>query len=553
MSKPVVLPSEARTARISIDEGPSTGLTRSRSGSDASLKDTMNFYNVGHKRQPSLEGSRRGEAAAIAAGSAGRQSPGPNITGRPIISYQTQPSSSQPSAHSASILPSSAFFSPKRPVRASVAGASPALTAASSSPSARYSTDPEGREGVRMTPNGPRITRVSTDYSKPVEKLYTRRFSGDVIGENNEGEAASTLGRLRSGSYGEDARETVGEPSGSTAYSATPRPSSPGADSNTSASIFGAHGRSSTEESSQQGHDYSGSLGGPPLSPFDFSGRTPSAKASREPLLDFPSSAAKDANSSSPNLPRSPPRPHGHVRSISDEIKITSRKSVEGAVHRARLSFSNGMSMSRSNSDNAVGKLPGSQQLPDVPSSGEYERSVIEKQLRQHDDSNLIGAPSNRAPAGGTTVVPIPLEPVVDEKGRKVRNYKLHPGANRFFLAGRLVSSKDNPTPFIISLCLAIVLPILFFAFSGPFLWHHLGGGGKSSIFIFVWLTGLMVTSMCKTAWTDPGIIPRGLDRVPERKWVEDLGEGEGGWKAEPKYMRIKEGIVASKCERTQY
>ena len=36
---------------------------------------------------------------------------------------------------------------------------------------------------------------------------------------------------------------------------------------------------------------------------------------------------------------------------------------------------------------------------------------------------------------------------------------------------------------------------------------------------------------------------------MPERKWVEDLGEGEGGWKAEPKYMRIKEGVVASKCE----
>lgn len=52
------------------------------------------------------------------------------------------------------------------------------------------------------------------------------------------------------------------------------------------------------------------------------------------------------------------------------------------------------------------------------------------------------------------------------------------------------------------------------------------------------------------TAWRDPGILPRHLDPVPERKWVADLGgEGVGGWRAEPKYVRIKEGVVASKCE----
>ncbi len=55
----------------------------------------------------------------------------------------------------------------------------------------------------------------------------------------------------------------------------------------------------------------------------------------------------------------------------------------------------------------------------------------------------------------------------------------------------------------------------------------------------------------CKTAWRDPGILPRDLDRRPERKWVDDYGgPGVGGWRAEPKYLRIKEGVVASKwCE----
>lgn len=72
-------------------------------------------------------------------------------------------------------------------------------------------------------------------------------------------------------------------------------------------------------------------------------------------------------------------------------------------------------------------------------------------------------------------------------------------------------------------------------------------------------LTPLLTSHIpqAKTALSDPGILPRALDETPERKWVDDLyedggGEGEdgrGGWRAEPKWVRIGEGIVPSKCE----
>ncbi|GAA5964578.1 hypothetical protein JCM21900_001905, partial [Sporobolomyces salmonicolor] len=154
---------------------------------------------------------------------------------------------------------------------------------------------------------------------------------------------------------------------------------------------------------------------------------------------------------------------------------------------------------------------------------------------------SLAPSPHHSAPPAhnSSTVISIPLAPITGPTGHALRNYQLHPGGNRFFLAGRLLSSRDNPWPFTVSLALAVVMPGLFFAFSGPFLWEHLGGGGKASIFIFLYLCLVMWSSMMKTAWTDPGIVPRGLDLTPQRKWVEDLnGTGEGGFRAEPRGER---------------
>lgn len=99
--------------------------------------------------------------------------------------------------------------------------------------------------------------------------------------------------------------------------------------------------------------------------------------------------------------------------------------------------------------------------------------------------------------------VTIPLERITSPSGRPIRNYQRHPGSNHFFLSGRILSSKDNHVPFILSLGLAILMPILFFAFSGPFMWDNLGGGGKASIFIFLYLCLVMWTSMVSLARPD--------------------------------------------------
>ncbi|GAA6042388.1 hypothetical protein JCM8097_004492 [Rhodosporidiobolus ruineniae] len=142
----------------------------------------------------------------------------------------------------------------------------------------------------------------------------------------------------------------------------------------------------------------------------------------------------------------------------------------------------------------------------------------------------------------------IPLRPLSPRR----RNYTLHPGSNRFPCAGRLISSADSPLPFGVALGVAVALPGLWWAFNGAFLWTHLGGGGKASLFVFVYVVLVMWSSMLKTALTDPGILPRNLDPSPPRKYVENEAEdgGEGEWRAEARYVRVGEGVVVSKwCE----
>ncbi|GAA5988481.1 hypothetical protein JCM11641_007165 [Rhodosporidiobolus odoratus] len=175
--------------------------------------------------------------------------------------------------------------------------------------------------------------------------------------------------------------------------------------------------------------------------------------------------------------------------------------------------------------------------------------SSAERVEREKPFTSLPPRPSTVAPSAchippsSSVLLDIPLRPL----SPRVRRYHQHAGRNRFLCGGRLVSSRDNPFPFAVSLTTAVVMPALWWAFNGDFLWKHSGGGGKASLFIFAYLVLIMWTSMLKTAFSDPGILPRGLDPEPMRKFVEGEEGGEGEWRAELKYLRLREGVVGSK------
>lgn len=161
---------------------------------------------------------------------------------------------------------------------------------------------------------------------------------------------------------------------------------------------------------------------------------------------------------------------------------------------------------------------------------------------------------------------------VLDEKGRPTRRYRLHPGSNRFFLRGRILTSRDSIWTFVGTLAVVLFLPIGFLIFNADWLWNeYASGSGKAVIIVFAYITLMAWANMLKTSWSDPGIralflivirrklivamptVPRGLHE-PDTELIacapgspEDMGNGMAE-RAKARYIRVREDIVTSKC-----
>lgn len=76
---------------------------------------------------------------------------------------------------------------------------------------------------------------------------------------------------------------------------------------------------------------------------------------------------------------------------------------------------------------------------------------------------------------------------------QRQRNYKLHKGANKFFLCGTVMTADGNPLPFLASFVFMIGIPVLWIIFVAPFTWTHVNPA-PVIIFAYVWLVA--ATSM---------------------------------------------------------
>lgn len=102
-----------------------------------------------------------------------------------------------------------------------------------------------------------------------------------------------------------------------------------------------------------------------------------------------------------------------------------------------------------------------------------------------------------------------------DNQSLRIPYYRLHPGRNRFCCHGRGVFSRDMCI-FTITLLLIISVTVLFFAFDCRFLTPIL----TPAVPILAAMQFLyVVTAFLRTAFTDPGIIPRATR--PEVEWTE--------------------------------
>ncbi|KAI9318935.1 DHHC palmitoyltransferase-domain-containing protein, partial [Dichotomocladium elegans] len=88
------------------------------------------------------------------------------------------------------------------------------------------------------------------------------------------------------------------------------------------------------------------------------------------------------------------------------------------------------------------------------------------------------------------------------------RNHRLCPGQDMLLWDGRC-STNRNYLTFAGAQVVLIGPGILFIKFTCPFLWHQIHPAAPIG---FVYLFLLALASMLKTSWSDPGILPRGLD-----------------------------------------
>uniref|UniRef100_A0A3B5A762 Palmitoyltransferase n=1 Tax=Stegastes partitus TaxID=144197 RepID=A0A3B5A762_9TELE len=104
------------------------------------------------------------------------------------------------------------------------------------------------------------------------------------------------------------------------------------------------------------------------------------------------------------------------------------------------------------------------------------------------------------------SVSPLSVQSHTEKKEQRPRRkWEVFPGKNRFFCDGRIILARQSGV-LPLTLGLIVVTCGLFFAFDCPFLVEHLTifipviGG---VLFVFV------VTSLLRTSFTDPGILPR--------------------------------------------
>ncbi|ORX60616.1 zf-DHHC-domain-containing protein [Hesseltinella vesiculosa] len=101
---------------------------------------------------------------------------------------------------------------------------------------------------------------------------------------------------------------------------------------------------------------------------------------------------------------------------------------------------------------------------------------------------------------------------------KRQRNYQVFPGNSIFFCQGRLMTSRSY-WAFCIALVLLIAPCVLFAIFTCPFLWTQVS---PAIPIIFAYLFLLSLVNMIKASWTDPGVIPRGLDPTPTLENFDD-------------------------------
>ncbi|KAF9947004.1 Palmitoyltransferase zdhhc14, partial [Modicella reniformis] len=127
-------------------------------------------------------------------------------------------------------------------------------------------------------------------------------------------------------------------------------------------------------------------------------------------------------------------------------------------------------------------------------------------------------------------------------QGKRVRNYKVFPGRNIFLCRGRIMTSRDFPA-FVMAVMLLLIPTGLFHAFTL----------GPAAPIIQAYLFIVSFSSMLKTSWTDPGVLPRDIDSDPPVDPPADIDINSASFYPPRSPPRLKEVQVGMYTVRLKY
>ncbi|TEB25960.1 zf-DHHC-domain-containing protein, partial [Coprinellus micaceus] len=131
-----------------------------------------------------------------------------------------------------------------------------------------------------------------------------------------------------------------------------------------------------------------------------------------------------------------------------------------------------------------------------------------------------------------------------EKPGKLARRYELHGSRNGFFFGGRILTGGDSPWAFIACLCVVFGFAGLWFGTTGVWWWRE-AGRARAIVIVCTYMAAVVISSMMVTAFSDPGILPRGLDPDPP---YPATSPSDGGIRTPmPRDLKVRDDVVRVK------
>ncbi|CCM00022.1 uncharacterized protein FIBRA_02048 [Fibroporia radiculosa] len=270
---------------------------------------------------------------------------------------------------------------------------------------------------------------------------------------------------------------------------------------------------------------------------LDHSVKSPTVKPSREPLLPIGPGSRQARR---PSVVIQTATPYGtHDGGVSPTARL--RGSFEKLFKRSPVATSPTRAISiKTQPHSSLGETA-PRSLAGVP------RMTFEMSEEPQRKCSPSPHPSPSSSTTSLTFIATPppgnkppraFMPVVDARtGKPMHNWQLYPSRNRFFFGGRILIGGDEPWAFVASLVVVLGITGVWFGTTCVWWWKH-----ESPVVAAVgaYMCLLTISSMFATAFRDPGILPKDLDRHPPR-------ESGGDQAPLPRDLRVRAGTVRTK------